>query len=298
VIADAIATALLSRLGQALAPPARNLRPLRIGASVAGCMSDERARRLAAFADVFAVCNDGVSFVSGLHDEASRSAAMARVTATLAAEGALTAWRDELYAVAPAFGTAPWFRLERAAARYFGVRTWAAHVNGVVSDQLETRMWFARRSPGKAIDPLMLDNLVGGGIPAGATIAETVVREAWEEASLPGELAARAEPAGNVHIRRENPDGIQDEVIFVHDLWLPEDFKPANQDGEAIEHRLVTMNEAARLIALAEGPDEVTVDASVVALAFLLRQGCIDPGSPAFEALNRTCHPYAAARRA
>jgi len=38
------------------------------------------------------------------------------------------------------------------------------------------------------IDPGMLDNLVGGGIAAGATVIDTVVREAWEEAGIRAEV--------------------------------------------------------------------------------------------------------------
>jgi 8-oxo-dGTP pyrophosphatase MutT (NUDIX family) len=244
------------------------------------------------------VNSDGVAFLPSLDDEHSRSKAMADVTATLAAEGALTQWRDELYAAAPAFGAPPWFLLERAAARYFGVHTWAAHVNGVVRGPPKAQMWFARRSEGKAIDPRKLDNLVGGGIAAGATVAETLAKEAWEEAGVERELALRAQPAGAVHIWREQPDGLQSETIFVHDLWLPGDFAPANQDGEAVDHRLVAMDEAARLIALTDEPDEVTADASLVVLDFLLRQGAVDPATPAYNGLKGLLSAQAAARRA
>lgn len=298
MIADSAAETILARLDRALAAPTRNYRPLRVGSAIAGWLDDVRAARLAGFAEVFAVNNDSVTFLPALRDEPTRSEAMANVTATLANEGALTKWRNELYAVAPAFAAAPWFRMERAAARYFGVHTWAAHINGVVNGTAAAQMWFARRSKDKAIDPLKLDNLVGGGIAAGATLAETLAKEAWEESGIRGELAARALPADAVHIWREQQDGLQSETIFVHDLKLPDDFMPANQDGEAIEHRLVTMNEAARLIALAEGPDEVTADASLVVLDFLLRHGVIAATSPAFDGLQRLRHPHAAARRA
>ncbi len=44
-------------------------------------------------------------------------------------------------------------------------------------------MWIARRSPTKPIDPGMLDNLVGGGLAAGLTVAQTLVKEGWEEAA-------------------------------------------------------------------------------------------------------------------
>ena len=50
-------------------------------------------------------------------------------------------------------------------------------------------------------------------------------------------------------------DGLQRETVFVHDLWLPEDFVPDNRDGEAVEHRLVSLDEAARMIARDDGPD-------------------------------------------
>ena len=178
---------------------------------------------------------------------------------------------------------------------------WRAHVggdaNGVVRGPPKAQMWFARRSEGKAIDPLKLvDNLVGGGIAAGATTGETLAKEAWEEAGIKSELVSRAQPAGAVHLWREQPDGLQSETIFVHDLWLPGDFVPANQDGETIEHRLVVMDDAARLIALAEGPDEVTADASLVVLDFLLRQGAVDAASPAFGRLKALRNTHAAAR--
>ena len=150
-----------------------------------------------------------------------------------------TPWR-------PQFGAPPWFELERAAARYFGIHTYAAHVNGLVRRDGEIAMWIARRSATKSIDPGMLDNLVAGGIAAGQSVASTVVKEAWEEAGIAAALAARAQPAGTVHICREQPDGLQRETIFVHDLWLPADFVPAGQDGEVVGHRLVSLREWAR----------------------------------------------------
>ncbi|MEO8345966.1 MAG: DUF4743 domain-containing protein [Betaproteobacteria bacterium] len=293
-----IARIILERLAHALAAPTRAAWPLRIGMATAGWVDDQRAARLAAFPDIFVVDNTGVTFQPTLDDESSRSAALADVAACLAAEGALSPWRNELYAVAPTFGALPWFRLERAAARYFGVHTWAAHLNGVVRATQGTRMWFARRSPDKALDPGMLDNLVGGGIAAGASREATLVKEAWEEAGIREDLSARALPAGALHIWRERPDGLQSETIFVSDLWLPDSFVPDNQDGEAVAHRLVPLDAAAQLIALHDGPDQVTADASLVVLDFLLRQGEFDLASPVFGNLSALRHPQAAARRA
>jgi 8-oxo-dGTP pyrophosphatase MutT (NUDIX family) len=152
-------------------------------------------------------------------------------------------------------------------------------------------MWLARRSPDKAIDPGMLDNLVGGGIAAGATVAATMVREAREEAGIPADVAVTATPAGEVRVCRSQPDGLQRETVFTHDLWLPATFVPSNQDGEAVEHRLVSLVEVAALIANDRGSDVVTADASLVILDFLLRQGAVDPDTPASRALDALRFP-------
>ena len=275
MVEAAIVTAIRARLTSALALPRNPMRPLEVAGKTAGWLDAARATRLSAFDDVFFVDDRAVGFCPALADARSRTAALERVTRTLAQEGALTAWRDERYAVAPDFGAPPWFLLERAAARYFGVRTFAVHVNGLVDDGGKTLMWFARRSAAKSIDPGMLDNLVGGGISAEQTIAGTLVKEAWEEAGLGASLASKAKPAGSVDIRRLQADGLQQETIFVHDLWLPAAFVPANQDGEAVAHRLVGLDEAARLIANAGGPDVVTVDASLVVQDCLRRHGAL-----------------------
>lgn len=267
----AVLRAIAARLARVLAPPSRPLVPLLVHEDVAGQVTPERAQRLGEFADVFHSDGEALRFVPALAGFAARTEAMARVAAQLAREGALTAWRDERYAVAPAFGAEPWFLLERAAARYFGVHTYAAHVNGLVREGDEVLMWLARRSATKAIDPGMLDNLVGGGIAAGAEVAATVVKEAWEEAGIPAALAATARPAGTVEIFREQPDGIQRETIFVHDLWLPAEFAPANQDREVAGFRRVTLAQAAGLLALEAGPDTVTADATLVAYDCLTR---------------------------
>ena len=137
------------------------------------------------------------------------------------------------------------------------------------------------------MDPGMLDNLVGGGIAAGTSVAATVVKEAWEEAGLPPDLARTARAAGSVEIRRAQPDGLHLETIFVHDLDLPDDVVPVNQDGEVSGFRLATPSEAAQLAANASGPDVVTADASLVIADWLMRHDHVSKGSPAWHALDQ-----------
>lgn len=286
MIDEAILPAIHARLAAALAIPSVRYRPLTVDGAALGWLDDARAARLAAFRTVFRVGKESVALVETLRDCDWRSAALADIAQALRDQGEFPAWRDEPYAVAPMFGASPAFLIERGAARWFGVRTWAAHVNGVVQQDDGPQLWFARRSLDKGIDPGRLDNLVGGGIAAGARVDETLRKEAWEEAGITADVAQHARPAGAVHVRRVLPDGLQRETVFVHDLTLPADFLPQNQDGEAIEHRLVDLDTAAQLIAIERGPDEVTVDASLVVLDFLLRNGAIAPDTKNYLALE------------
>ena len=290
-----IVAAIRARLAAELAPPTCVLRPWRVEGHAVGWLDERRTARALRFSRVFRADDHGIAFVPGLADFDARTRALDEVARVLAAEGALSAWRDERYAVVESFGRRPCFELERAAARYFGIRTFAAHVNGLARDAGALAMWFARRSPTKAIDPGLLDNLVGGGIAAGSAVAATVVKEAWEEAGIGAETAAQAAPAGTVQVCRLRPDGLQRETIFVHDLWLPPDFEPVNRDGEVVGFRRVDLATAARLIAESAGADVVTADASLVMLDCLLRHEAIPRGSPEWPALDALRRPDCAA---
>jgi 8-oxo-dGTP pyrophosphatase MutT (NUDIX family) len=282
--------AIRTRLAALLAPPRGHYLPLAIGRDTVGWLDPARAEVLARFDDAFERRIPGLAFRAALDTPEARTAALAGVVEALAAEGLLTAWRDERYAIATHFGAPPLCLIERAAARFFGVRTYAAHVNGIVPGS-GAAMWLARRSPHKALDPGMLDNLVGGGIPAGDAVRETMMREAWEEAGISADVAASAAPMGEVRICRSQPDGLQRETVFVHDLWLTAGFAPANQDGEAVEHRLVSLQETAALVAKNSGADVVTADASLVIVDFLLRGGHIDPYTDDGRALGTLRYP-------
>ena len=287
----AIVTALHARLEDLLASPRGRYRPLVVDGNRVGWVDDGRARRLAAFADVFAVDQSGIAFAAALVEPSVRTLAVERVARALAGERLLTAWRGERYAVSAEFGGPAHFELERAAARYFGIHTYAAHVNGLVRRDGEVQMWVARRSLRKAIDPGLLDNLVGGGITSGATVRATVAKEAWEEAGISDAVAAKASAHGTVRVCREQPDGLQRETIFVHDLWLDSGFVPACQDGEVVDCRLVTLPDAVSLVANRDGVDVVTADASLVIVDCLIRHGVIAKDSPDYSALCGLRYP-------
>ena len=141
-----------ARLARVLAPPAGPLVPFLVGGERVGSITPGRAQRLAAF-PAFRVEGDALSLACAAGE---RTQAMADAAAQLAREGALSAWRDERYAVRTHPDAPVLFEIERAAARYFGVHTHAAHVNGLVRAADGPRMWLARRSATKSIDPGML----------------------------------------------------------------------------------------------------------------------------------------------
>ena len=289
IASSAAIARIADRLGRALAAPAVAYEPFAVADHVVGWVTPEHAQRLAHWPQFFRRRDCALELAPSLDTPQARTEAIAAVARTLAAEGALSAWRDERYAVAASPGEGALFELERAAARYFGIHTFAAHANGLTGDEDRWQMWLARRSPVKAIDPGLLDNLVGGGIAAGADAAATLVKEAWEEAGLEKPLSRHAQCAGSVDICRATSDGLQRETIYAYDLWLPADFAPANQDGEAVEHRLCAPEDVLAVLAT----DDITADASLVIVDFLIRHGHIPPGDSAFAALDALRRPSA-----
>jgi 8-oxo-dGTP pyrophosphatase MutT (NUDIX family) len=210
-----------------------------------------------------------------LHCAASvRGDAMARMNDSLRAEGLIVAWRDEPFPLFSVRGEPVGVSIERAATRFWGSLTLGAHCNGYVADAAgrPEHLWIARRSSTKATDPGRLDNLVGGGVPAGQSPYDTVVREAWEEAGLvPSQLQGLAR-GRVVQVLRDIPEGLQREWIHVYDLALPAGLTPRNQDGEVAELSLQPLSQALALAA----SEEMTDDASLVTLDFALRHRLLD----------------------
>lgn len=246
--------------------------PLVCEGSRVGRLRKQSAQRLLAWPDVFRRDQAGIHIVDSLDSAAARTMAIDRVVHVLQLEGLITGWRDERYAVVSDFAAPPLFHIERAAARFFGTTTFAAHANGYCGSGENCEMWIARRSQSKPIDPGMLDTLVGGGMSAGTLPLQTIVKEAWEEAGIPEALARNAVAAGTIVVLREVPEGVQSEVIFVHDLELPREFEPRNQDGEVAGFQRLPVSAVVEM--LNEGAD-FTLDASLVVLSFLTRHGYV-----------------------
>jgi len=200
---------------------------------------------------------------------AERDGFFAHANQALREAGLIPAWRDETYPVTALRDGALLARFERAAARFWGSTTFGAHCNGYLADRRgrPTQLWIARRALAKPTDPGLLDNLIGGGVAWGQSPAQTVVREAWEEAGLqPAQLAGLL-PGRRFQVLRDVAEGLQREQISVFDLAMPPELLPHNQDGEVHSFTLMPVEQA--LAHAAAG--DMTVDAALVMLDFALR---------------------------
>lgn len=141
----------------------------------------------------------------------------------------------------------------------------------------------------KATDPGKLDNLIGGGVPAGQAPLDALVREGWEEAGLRPD-ALRGVSAGSLlKLHRDIPEGLQQEWLYAWDLELRPGVEPRNQDGEVAAFRCLPVDEA---VALAAG-DAMTVDAALVTIDFALRHRLLDAAQAAW--LDKRLRPIRSA---
>lgn len=184
-------------------------------------------------------------------------------------QGLVIGWRDETYPVPAQPGGALLATIERAAARFWGTLTFGAHCNGYLADAhgRPSHLWIARRAFNKPTDPGLLDNLIGGGVPHGQSLAQAVVREGWEEAGLRPAQMHHLVAGRRFVLARDVPEGFQHEEVSVFDLRLPAGLTPQNQDGEL--HSLALLPVPQALAHAAAG--HMTVDAALVTLDFVLR---------------------------
>ncbi len=134
---------------------------------------------------------------------------MRDVVRALIADGVLPRLHGEDYAVVGQWGDAALFVMDRRIVPAFGLKAFGIHVNGFVRDGERLKLWIGRRAADKTVEPGKLDNMVAGGLPAGISPAENVVKESAEEAGLPRSLAEQARPVGGGHLLPSGQSGAQ-----------------------------------------------------------------------------------------
>lgn len=263
------------------------LLPFYVRSHAIGWLRPSLADLLRRWPHVFEVTGSYVTLRAAPDTVHGRTAAMAEVAAALRDEGVIRGWRDEEVSVSHHYAAPELLRVERAATRHFGMMAYAAHLNGFTRRDGEPCLWIARRASAKSIDPDRLDNLVGGRIASGYTVEETVRKEAWEEAGIPPALLRGVPCASVVRVEYSVPEGLHREILFTHDLWLPEDFRPQNQDGEVARLYCLTVPETVEAILAGE----FTLDAGAVTIDALLRNGILAPEDPQYLELVRLLRP-------
>ncbi|KAK4042814.1 NUDIX hydrolase domain-like protein [Parachaetomium inaequale] len=215
----------------------------------------------------------------------------------------LKGWRDELW---PVYGRSGelLFSIERVAMGLFGTARFGVHMTAFVrhsddKSRYDFRIWVPRRAADKSTYPGMLDNTVAGGLMTGEDPFECVIREADEEASLPGDFMRRhAEETGTItyiYITDERAGGepgwIYPECQWVYDLELPADgsVTPRPKDGEVESFSLRTVEEIQEQ--LAQGLWKP--NCAMIMLDFFARHGILTPeNEPHYHELRARAHRF------
>ncbi|XP_071960523.1 uncharacterized protein [Antedon mediterranea] len=194
------------------------------------------------------------------------------------AHPSLRGWRNELHSVKTYFHEDPLLEIERVATSLFGVKQYGCHLNGFCRTERGLLMWIGRRAKTKPTFPSKLDNIAAGGLPAGMSVKDCIVKECAEEASIPEQLAKQAKPVGCISYLYHNELGVFPETQFMFDLELPVTFKPFNTDGETSDFYLLTIDEVKEKVA----SGEFKPNCALVILSFLIRHGYMSPDTDPF----------------
>lgn len=245
-----------------------------MGGVQVGFVAPELARALTFRPHDFHFDQHGVAMAARFKTSGARSDALAAALPSLA-EGGFLRIRREAFDVRQTSDGPVLATLDRGALPAFGVMSQGVHMNGLVRRADGLHVWIGIRARDKAVAPGQLDNLVAGGIPAGLTPAETLVKEAAEEASLPPELAARARPVGRVSYILLNNEGLRRDVLHCYDLELPEDVTPKPNDDEVERFELWP---APRLLEAVADSDDIKFNVNLTLIDLFLREGLLaDP---------------------
>jgi 8-oxo-dGTP pyrophosphatase MutT (NUDIX family) len=236
--------------------------PFRIGYAQVGWVKRDFATRLAAFPEIRATADAVV-----LTDPA----ALPAIARSLSDAGCYR-WRREAFDIRAEPDGPVLAQLDRGALPSFGVLAVGVHLNGVVRRSDGQFLWVARRAANKLLDPSKLDHIVAGGVPAGLTPDETLVKEAEEEAAIPASLARRAVPVATITYVMERPEGLRRDLLHCYDLDLPEDFCPRAADGEVEAFELWPIERVMRTV---RDTGQFKFNVNLVLIDLFRRQGLI-----------------------
>ena len=266
-------------------------RPWFIGAIRAGWVHADFAPTLGGRPDLFTRGTAGWRLSDDLATPQARTVEIEAFLRDLARDGWFTAWREERYPVTPDLKKPALMAMERAAVPYFGVRAFGVHLTGYVRRTDGLHIWVPRRARGKATYPGMLDNTVAGGQPVALGLMQNIVKECFEEASIPQEIARRALAVGAITYCHQSGMELKPDVQYVFDLELPDGFVCRSNDGEAESFELWP---AAEVMARVRDTSDFKYNCNLVLIDFFVRHGLIAADDPDYFAIvaGLRRHPY------
>ena len=264
-------------------------RALYLNGEAVGLLSADQRALLGAYGLSTSVWRNGYRWVEA-QDLNRNTARLAEITAQLAADGLVPGWRGERYALGSDYQHPPQALIERAAMPLFGGCGYGVHVNGLVRKTNGLHMWLGRRAKDKPTDPGKLDQIAAGGQPWGISAFANMQKECAEEAGIAGSLSANAVSVGMSSYFHEVENGLRADVMFLYDLFLPEDFRPHNRDGEVTDFRCLPIGEIPDLL---RRGDTVKFNSALVMIDCCLRHGVIDEQEPGYQEICDLLHPRA-----
>lgn len=192
---------------------------------------------------------------------------LAELTSALAGRGAFP-WRAEAFDVRARPDGAALAQVDRGALPQFGIAATGIHVNGLVGDHV----WVAYRARTKLLDPGKLDHIVAGGVAAGHTVEQTLLKEGEEEAGISPALMRQARPVGIIEYATARDEGIRRDVLHCYDLDLPETFDPTPQDGEVEKFELWPLD---LVLDRLRRSDDFKFNVNLVLIDLLIRRGLV-----------------------
>jgi 8-oxo-dGTP pyrophosphatase MutT (NUDIX family) len=215
---------------------------------------------------------DGIGIAGGGFKAVS--ARLADITEALDEAKLMAPRRNELTPVLRKWGAGPCAEIDRAGLPGLGLPAFGIHVNGFVNTDMGLHLWVGHRARDRQVAPGKLDHLVAGGITMGYSAAETVIKEAEEEAGLTADIAGLARPVSQVTYCLSLPEGMRNDTLFIYDLELPQGVVPVGNDGEVERFELMPV---ARVIEILRETDDFKFNVNLVLIDFLARHGLIDP---------------------
>ena len=187
-------------------------------------------------------------------------------------EGLLWSWVGEPFPVKASVTDPTRFVMERTLTAPLGCLTFGVHLNGYVRTRNGIELWVAKRSQHKPTFPGKLDNMVGGGQPAGLGLFENLLKECFEEAGISETQANQSTATGTISYRHTDGRGLKRDILYCYDLELPDSFVPVCQDGEVESFERLPIDVVLSMI---ETTDAFKYNCNLVIIDFAIRHGIL-----------------------